>query len=138
MFRIITILTISVFCSLSAFSQDQIMGLWKTDNEKYIIKISKLGNSYQGRIVWLANEKSEDGTPQMDVNNPDEKMRRLPLKGNKVIDNLKYISEDSKWSGTFYNHETGTYFSCELSHINNNLELSFGSNSKILLSQTKL
>lgn len=41
-----------------AGSPGQIVGVWKSSNNKFMVKIDKVGNYFQGRIVWIeiANE----------------------------------------------------------------------------------
>lgn len=103
-------------CSLSAQADDpdQIVGIWKSPSEGMMIKIDKVGNQFQGRIVWLnATEKSQ---PVLDENNPDERLQKIPLKGNKVIQELSFNSAEIAWEGgTFYNHEEGKLYNCHIS-----------------------
>ena len=103
-------------CSLSAQANDpdQIVGIWKSPSEGMMIKIDKVGNHFQGRIVWLnATKKTQ---PALDENNPDERLQKMPLKGNKVIQELSFNSSEIVWEGgTFYSHEEGKLYNCHIS-----------------------
>jgi len=103
-------------CSLIAQANDpdQIVGIWKSPSEGLMIKIDKVGSHFQGRIVWL--NIAEKGQPALDENNPDEKLQKIPLKGNKVIQELSFNASEIVWEGgTFYNHEEGKLYNCHIS-----------------------
>lgn len=92
---------------------DHILGIWKSPSNKLMIKIDKVGNYFQGRIVWFdSNGKNQ---PILDENNPDERLQKIPLKGNKIIQELSYNSSISAWDGgTFYNHLEGKLYNCQI------------------------
>jgi uncharacterized protein (DUF2147 family) len=96
-------------------AHDDIVGVWKTKGEKYIIRIDKVGQFYQGRIIWHAQKSSDARQPVLDVNNPDERMKLHPLRGTRMLAELSYDAEKSRWSnGIHYNPETGELFHCEI------------------------
>jgi len=102
-------------CSLvaQAGDPDQIVGVWKSPTAGVMIKIDKVGNYFQGRIVWL---NTADGNQfALDTNNPDERLKKMPLKGNKVIQELSFNSSKAVWEGgTFYKYEEGKLYNCQI------------------------
>jgi len=105
------------FSALSLIAQagdpDQILGVWKSPSKGLMIKIDKVGNHFQGRIVWL--QSSGPNQPVLDINNPDERLQKMPLKGNKVIQELSFNASGSIWEGgTFYHYEDGKLYNCHI------------------------
>lgn len=102
------------FLATQAGNPDQIVGVWKSSNNGIMIKIDKVGDHFQGRIVWL--EENSGNQPLLDEKNPDERLRKMPLKGNKVIQKLKFNSSEVLWEGgTFYNYKEGRLYNCNIS-----------------------
>lgn len=104
------------FAALASQAGDpgKIVGVWKSPDDSYLIKIDRVGDYIQGRIVWLSATGNEDIL--YDVNNPNEQLRSLPLKGNKVIQEMTFNKEEARWEGgTFYNHTEGKLYNCHIS-----------------------
>jgi len=106
-----------------AFAQNEIEGVWLSEKDDYMIKITTFGSEFQARIVWLRNENEPDGTIKMDKNNPDEKYRKIPIKGLKIITDLKYHSENTWQDGKIYLPEKGKYFRCQVTITGNKMQL---------------
>src|SRR5258708_12361822 len=88
-----------IFCQ--TVNADAVTGCWITGNSKAIIKITKEGNVYNGKIVWLKNPTYEDGKPKIDKHNPDTARRRHPILAMALLQNFKF--QNNKWvSGTIY------------------------------------
>lgn len=97
-----------------AGNPDQIVGVWKSPGNTLMVKIDKVGNHFQGRIVWIKITNGDE--PVLDVNNPEERLREMPLKGNKIIQKLSFDPSKSVWDGgTFYNYEEGKLYNCQIS-----------------------
>lgn len=93
---------------------DAIIGLWEPSNGKARVKISKIGNKYFGKIVWLREPiDPETKKPKVDKNNPNEKLRNSPLRGYRILKDFVYSEEDKEWTGgTIYDPESGSTYSC--------------------------
>lgn len=103
-----------VFASQIAVSQS-INGNYKTEDGAYIIRIDKISDQFQGRILWLKNEKDATGAALKDINNPNERMRSLPVKGNKIIKELSYDQACACFTnGVYYNPGNGKSYNCEV------------------------
>jgi uncharacterized protein (DUF2147 family) len=104
-----------IICTASVAAQagesDEIVGLWKSSSQQLMIKIDKVGDHFQGRIVWLGGS-GENGMT-LDENNPNVQLRSLPLKGNKIIQDLTFNPSASHWEGgTFYSYREGKNYNC--------------------------
>ncbi|MCG8309643.1 MAG: DUF2147 domain-containing protein [Cytophagales bacterium] len=106
-----------------AGNPDQIVGVWRSPTNSLMIKIDKVGNHFQGRIVWLRTH--QPNKPALDENNPDEHLQNMPLKGNKVIKELSFNSSEEVWEGgTFYHHIDGKLYNCRIAlHSNNQIKI---------------
>lgn len=114
-FLLLTILMNSMAIAAQGEESDKIVGLWKSPDNSLMIKIDKIGDQFQGRIVWVA--QTDMSQIQLDENNPDQQLRKLPLKGNKIIKELSFNPQDSKWiGGVFYNHAEGKHYRCQISY----------------------
>lgn len=90
---------------------DKIIGVWLNDDKTTKIEFSKTGNTYSGKIVWLAQPNDDNGNPRLDKNNPDPDKRNQKVLGLTIITGLKY--SNNKWSGgTMYGPKRGQYANC--------------------------
>lgn len=91
---------------------DKIVGVWEVGSGKARVKISKYGEKYGGRIVWLRDPNYPDGTPKIDKNNPDEAKRKVPLLGFSNMVGFVYKGDGSYEEGTIYDPENGSTYFC--------------------------
>ena len=99
---------------------DALIGVWEPGHGKAKIKISKIGNKYFGKIVWLREPLDEDGNKKTDKNNPDEKMHDTPLLGYKILKDFEYVGDKTWENGTIYDPENGSLYSCTITMKNKN------------------
>jgi len=104
----------SVAPTAPAPSPDAVLGVWKNGEGTGMIQIYKQGDKYFGRIVWLQVPNNPDGTPRTDVNNPEEKMRKSPLKGLVNMRDFTHSGEGKWASGRIYDPKNGKDYSCEM------------------------
>jgi uncharacterized protein (DUF2147 family) len=115
-----------IFFSLNIQSQtlkgDEAIGTWLVGNSKAKIKIYKVNNKYNGKIVWLREPNNPDGSIKVDKNNPDEPKRKQPLMG---LDLLKdFVFEDNQWdNGTIYDPENGKTYKCKITYRDGKLDV---------------
>lgn len=98
---------------------DALLGKWLTEGGKGQVEVVKEGDTYTGKIVWLAEpnyvEGEEDaGTPRHDKNNPDASKRDQPIIGLVVLRDFKYVGDNSWKKGTIYDPETGKTYKCNI------------------------
>lgn len=93
---------------------DALIGIWEPGHGKAKVKITKVGEKYFGKIVWLKEPLNDKGEKKTDANNPDEKMHDTPLLGYKILKDFEY-SGDGVWeNGTIYDPENGSLYSCTI------------------------
>ena len=100
---------------------DDVLGLWVTANGKAHVEITKQGDVYDGRIVWLKeplypadDKQGMGGKPKVDRNNPDKSLQSQPIIGLMLVRGFRYAG-DNVWSdGTIYDPENGKIYSCKM------------------------
>lgn len=112
--NLILVLTICLSGSM-AFAQagDQLLGTWLNEKNDSKIKIYRKGNKYYGKILWLKNDKNDDGSsPKVDSKNPNKKLRSRRIVGTIILKNLVYDKADKEWnSGEIYDPRGGSTYS---------------------------
>lgn len=106
--------------SALAVSANDIVGVWLTPGGKSNVQISKSGNSYVGKLIWL-KEPNRNGKPKTDINNQDASLRSRPLKGLSLLSGFTFKGDH--WEGSIYNPEDGKTYSCVLYLKGRNLEV---------------
>jgi uncharacterized protein (DUF2147 family) len=113
-----TALLIMIFSMSAAigFAQedgDRLVGVWEPSHGKAKVKIEKIGSKYYGKIVWLKQATDpETNEPRVDINNPDESMRKTPLRGYRILKDFIYSDKNEWTEGTIYDPENGSTYSC--------------------------
>jgi uncharacterized protein (DUF2147 family) len=92
---------------------DKLIGVWEPSHGKARVKIDKIADKFYGKIVWLREPNDPaSGLPKLDKNNPDASMKKVPLKGYRILKDFVY-SGNKEWSeGTIYDPENGSTYSC--------------------------
>ena len=96
----------------AAFAQD-VVGQWKLSDGSAIVEVYQDGNVYNGKIVWLKNPTREDGSPAVDHNNPDAKLRTRQLIGLNMLSDLKQ-NNDEYSGGLIYDPGNGKTYNCSM------------------------
>ena len=94
------------------FAQD-VVGKWKLSDGSAIVEVYQDGGVYNGKIVWLKNPTEADGTPAVDDNNPDVKLRSRQLIGLNLLSDLKPNGEKYD-GGTIYDPASGKTYKCSM------------------------
>ncbi len=97
----------------TAADTNAILGVWLTAEGKAKVEISKAGETFSGKIIWL-KEPDEDGKPKVDKKNPDEKLRSRPVIGLEIVYGFTYDG-DNEWSGgKVYDPESGNEYKAKM------------------------
>ena len=96
----------------TAFAQD-VIGKWKLNTGTAIVEVYQEGDLYNGKIVWLKNPTRPDGSPAVDHNNPDEKLRSRELMGLNMLSNLKKNGKEYS-GGVIYDPANGKTYYCSM------------------------
>ncbi|HAM50101.1 MAG TPA: DUF2147 domain-containing protein [Nitrospiraceae bacterium] len=91
------------------------------------MEIYKCNLKYCGKIVWLKeptypadSKEGTPGTPILDQNNPNPKLRKTPLIGLPILLNFVYAGDNSWKSGKIYNSDNGKTYSGSLTLVSLN------------------
>lgn len=103
-----------VLAPLTAVFAKGVVGEWKLSDGTAIVEVYQEGDVYNGKIIWLQNPTEPDGTPAVDSNNPDEKLRSRQLIGLNMLSNLK--AKDGEYTGgMIYDPGNGKTYYCSMS-----------------------
>lgn len=124
-FAVIAALIVSAGLFFQSFSTQQsegdaLIGVWSPSHGKAKVKVSKVGEKYFGKIVWLKEPMNEKGEKKTDVNNSDSKMHDTPLLGYKILKDFEYVGKNTWENGTIYDPENGSLYSCTIKMTDNN------------------
>jgi uncharacterized protein (DUF2147 family) len=112
-----------------------VIGKWKLEDGTAIVEVYKVGNVYNGKIVWLQEPTGPDGTPAVDSNNPDKKLRTRPLIGLNMLHGLK--KDGKKYSGgKIYDPSNGKTYNCSMQVDGNTLKVRGSLDSMGILGRT--
>ncbi len=110
---------------------DEILGVWRTKDDKSQVQIFKENGHYFGKILslkepnWPADDElGMGGKPKNDRKNPDPNLRSRPIAGITLMSDFVY-SENHVWdSGRVYDPENGKTYRGKLTLVSTNqLEL---------------
>ncbi len=99
-----------VFASVVIYGQaDKIVGIWVPAKGTSQVRIYKETNGkYYGRVEWKKEDKDE-----LDVNNPDERLRKNKILGMTILKDFTYNSSKKQWeNGTVYDPDNGKTYDC--------------------------
>jgi uncharacterized protein (DUF2147 family) len=100
---------------------DTLVGLWATEDEEAHVRISRDGEKYSGKIVWLSepvyppdDERGMGGQTKVDRNNPDETLHDQPILGLEIMDGFTYVGDGLWKGGWIYDPDNGKTYKCKL------------------------
>lgn len=94
---------------------DAIIGIWKNGEGTGHIQISRNGEKYQGRIVWLKEPiDPETGKPKLDKQHPDEAARNRPIMGLINMWGFHFSKQGVWEGGKIYDPKKGSTYSCTI------------------------
>ena len=120
-----SIIFLFMLSSLTAFTQNisdhktQIIGKWKTHDNRAIVEIYEQGGKYFGIIVWLQNAIDKAGKPRTDIENSNKEKQNISLIGLTIMNN--FVFDDNEFiKGTVYDPDSGNTYNCKLWLTENN------------------
>lgn len=125
---VVTSLVLACLASLPLAAQegtapeaDAIVGLWATKDEEAHVEITREGDTYAGKIVWLQepiyppdDERGMAGQKKVDRNNPDEKYHRRPIIGLEIMEGFDYAGDGLWKGGRIYDPDNGKTYKCKV------------------------
>ena len=117
------LLVMTLWTGLTASAQthkaDDIIGTWLNQEATGKITLYKENGNYFGKLVWLRepNDKTT-GKPRTDKENPDGKLKSLPLIGMVNMKNFSFNGKDEWSDGTIYDPKNGKTYKCYIQFEN--------------------
>ena len=118
----------------AAFAQD-VVGKWKLDDGSAIVEVYKQGDAFNGKIVWLQDPTEPDGSPAVDTNNPDAKLRSRKLIGLNMLSSRKKSGAEYT-GGSIYDPGNGKTYNCSMKVEGDVLKVRGSLDKKGLLGRT--
>ncbi len=113
------VLLVSVAGVRAQNAADRLLGVYHAVEEGKESKIRftrQSDGTYQGQIFWLKNPDNEDGTPKLDVKNPDKSLQGVRADQIVIIKGIKYDAAKNVWNGgTVYKPNNGKTYKVEVS-----------------------
>jgi len=107
------LVTSAVTGSAQTYKADDIVGVWLNQEATGKIQIYKEGEKYFGKLIWLREPNDKvTGKPRTDIENPDEKLKTVPLVGLVNLKNFVFNGKDEWSKGTIYDPKNGKTYSC--------------------------
>ena len=123
----ITFLFTLIFATLVASSQtktleaDKILGVWQTGSGKGRIQITKYGEKFGGKIIWLKEPNDSNGNPKLDKKNPDDAKKKNTTLGINNLLGFSYEGKGKYENGTIYDPENGKTYKCIITMEGDNI-----------------
>lgn len=106
--------------SYNSSKADRILGTYyiykpETKSESKVQIYKTKDGKYEGKFIWLKVPNNPDGTPKLDVNNPNPKLRKQRLDNLVLVKGFKYDADSDEWvGGEIYDPEEGKTYSCKM------------------------
>jgi uncharacterized protein (DUF2147 family) len=124
--------------ALTSSAQDQILGYWMDENRETIIEIFERNNTYNGRIVWIANEVDGLGNERRDVYNPNPELRSRKVLGIDMLTGFAWDGTDTWRKGDIYYYRTGNDYNGKITLEDGQLHLKGYYSILFFLGRTKV
>ena len=118
----------------AVFAQD-VVGKWKLEDGSAIVEVYQEGDVFNGKIVWLKNPTEADGSPAVDDNNPDAKLRSRQLIGLNMLSGLKQKGGEYS-GGSIYDPGNGKTYNCSMKVEGDTLKVRGSLDKRGLLGRT--
>ena len=118
----------------AVFAQD-VVGKWKLEDGSAIVEVYQEGDVFNGKIVWLTNPTDADGSPAVDSNNPDAKLRSRQLIGLNMLSGLKQKGGEYS-GGSIYDPGNGKTYNCSMKVEGDTLKVRGSLDKRGLLGRT--
>ena len=122
-----TVFVLFLFVCSFSFSQEAIVGKWKTiDDEtgkpRSVVEIYERGGKYYGKIIKLFREPGEDPDPTCTECEGSNKGKKII--GMEIITDMKYDKSDDEFDkGEILDPENGNVYDCRLWVEDNKLKV---------------
>jgi uncharacterized protein (DUF2147 family) len=105
-----------MLAATAAFAQSPTpVGVWLHDNKRIEIEIAPCGEMLCGKLVWFKRPNDAQGSPLIDLKNPDSALRARPLLGLSVLNGLRRTGANTWTDGNIYDPDDGTTYATSMS-----------------------
>ncbi len=121
--KISILLLLYFFTNFNAQSKaDQILGDWISTDNSVAVKIFKIDDEYEAKIIWF-NEKLGNKKPmhhRYDSANPNPKLRFRKIIGMEILNGLYYSIKSNTWeNGKIYDASSGRTWDSAIDMMDN-------------------
>ncbi|UTW64080.1 DUF2147 domain-containing protein [bacterium SCSIO 12741] len=120
--RIMGLVVVLLLSGTSLFAQQELVGKWLTQDKDAVVEIYQKENKFYGRVVQLMPATQKDGSPFLDVNNPEEHLRNRKILGMNTILDFEWNGEELE-NGKLYDPKSGNHYEGKIWVENNQLRL---------------
>jgi uncharacterized protein (DUF2147 family) len=105
---------------VNSIGTDNVLGLWKTNEDRSRVELYKCGDKICGKVAWLREPKftrSKDGPVgevKQDLRNPDVALQKRPILGLQVIEGMVYMGDNTWENGMCYDPQSGNSYRCKM------------------------
>jgi uncharacterized protein (DUF2147 family) len=112
--KVTMLLATAMLLSAAAWAQDQVMGLWLTEQGESVVEVYRAADgTCGGRVVWLKEQRDANGEELRDVMNGNPCLRSRRVLGLEVL--RGYRNDGDTWrSGTIYNWRNGNSYNSKM------------------------
>lgn len=109
----IVLLMLLIQYTCAQHAKDAITGIWINEEQTAKIEIFNDENSFSGKLIWIDNERDENGQYYKDIKNPNPEKRDQTIKGMVIISGLNYNGK--YWeNGEIYSPKMGETANCKI------------------------
>ena len=118
---LLLLLTPAMNVLAQAHKGDDILGVWLNQEATGKILLYKEGNKYFGKLIWLRTAlDSVTHQPRTDKENPDPKLKSIPLIGLVNMKNFVFDGKEEWSGGTIYDPKNGKTYKCYIKFESSN------------------
>lgn len=110
---IISTMILLVAATVFGAGSNDILGLWKTEEDESKLEFLKCGDKICVKIAWLKEPNYTDsregpvGKPKVDCNNPDPLLKSRPMIGLQIMEGFTATGDDRWENGIIYDPDNG-------------------------------
>ena len=124
---ILVTIALTLFAERASAQKNQLEKVWYDENKSSKIQIyqGKDGKFY-GKIIWLSEPLDKStGKPQLDTENPDPKLRNIPVQGLVILNGFTPDAKDKNLytGGTVYDPDSGKTYCGKITFKGSKLDL---------------
>lgn len=120
----LTLIALLALTLTAAAQKDPLCKVWYNQEKDSKVEVYQVGNTFQAKIVWL-KEPLDNGKPKVDKENPNEKLRNVPVMGLVFLRDLQKSKDTPNFyeGGKIYDPKNGKTYDCRMTFKGTTIEL---------------